>query len=240
MLSCVPRSISTNWCDHKKKGRYLIMATKKTVAAAEETMLDLAIPAIETKTFSVKLVGDSSLITHKWSKKAMQMILDKQTRKAGTGKEAKDPWADYCDSMYWLTEMPENPTEEDIANAKFGFPVTAFKACAIDAGYQQGIIPKKTTARGAFHILGDFVEIEGQPQIREDMVRVGMGTADIRYRGEFPEWSVVLTIRYNPRAMSVEQIINLLNFGGFSNGVGEWRPEKNGDHGTFHVAVNGE
>ena len=216
------------------------MATKKTTAAATETMMDLVIPPIETKTFSVKLVGDSSLITHKWSAKAMKMILDKQTKKAGNGKEAKDPWMDYCDSMYWLTDMPENPTEDDIANARFGFPVTAFKACAIDAGYQQGIIPKKTTARGAFHILGDFAEIEGKPQIREDMVRVGMGVADIRYRGEFPEWSVVLTIRYNPRAMSAEQIINLLNFGGFSNGVGEWRPEKDGDHGTFHVAVNGE
>ena len=217
------------------------MATKKMMAAAtEETMLDLVIPPIETKTFTVKLVGDSSLIVHKWSEKAMKMILDKQTKKAGTGKEAKDPWADYCDSMYWLTEKPANPTEEDISSAKFGFPAKAFKACAIDAGYQQGIIPKKTTARGAFHILGEMVEIEGKPQIREDMVRVGMGTADIRYRGEFPEWSVILTIKYNPRAMSAEQIINLLNFGGFSNGVGEWRPEKDGEHGTFHVAVNGE
>lgn len=217
------------------------MATKKmTAAAAEDSMLNLVIPTIETKTFTVKLIGDSSLITHKWSAKAMKMILDKQTKKAGNGKEAKDPWADYCDSMYWLTDKPEKPTEEDIENARFGFPAKAFKACAIDAGYQQGIIPKKTTARGAFHIIGEMVEIEGQPQIREDMVRVGMGAADIRYRGEFPEWSVLLTIRYNPRAMSAEQIINLLNFGGFSNGVGEWRPEKDGDHGTFHVAVNGE
>ena len=217
------------------------MATKKmTAAAAEDSMLNLVIPPIETKTFTVKLIGDSSLITHKWSAKAMKMILDKQTKKAGNGKEAKDPWADYCDSMYWLTDKPEKPTEEDIENARFGFPAKAFKACAIDAGYQQGIIPKKTTARGAFHIIGEMVEIEGQPQIREDMVRVGMGAADIRYRGEFPEWSVLLTIRYNPRAMSAEQIINLLNFGGFSNGVGEWRPEKDGDHGTFHVAVNGE
>ena len=216
------------------------MATKKTASAAEDTMLDLVIPPIETKTFSVKLVGDSSLITHKWSEKAKKEMLKKQMKLASTGKEAKDPWDDYCDSMYWLTKKPEKPTEEDIANARFGFPATAFNACAIDAGYQQGIIPKKTTARGAFHILGEFVEIEGQPQIREDMVRIGMGTADIRYRGEFPEWSVILTIRYNPRAMSAEQIINLLNFGGFSNGVGEWRPEKDGDHGTFHVAVNGE
>ena len=219
------------------------MAAKKTAAAtaaATDSMVGVEIPAIETKTFTVRLVGDSSLIVHKWSDKAMKMILDKQTKKAVSGKEAKDPWADYCDSMYWLTEKPENPNEEDIENARFGFPAKAFKACAIDAGYQQGVIPKKTTARGAFHILGEMVEIEGKPRMREDMVRVGMGTADIRYRGEFPEWSVLLTIRYNPRAMSDAQIINLLNFGGFSNGVGEWRPEKDGEHGTFHVAIEGE
>ena len=220
----------------------LNMATKKTTttAAAEETMVGLVIPPIETKTFTVKLVGDSSLIMHKWSEKAKKEMLMKQMKQASTGKEAKDPWADYCDSMYWLTEKPDVPTEQDIENARFGFPAKAFKACAIDAGYQQGIIPKKTTARGAFHILGEMVEIEGHPQIREDMVRVGMGTADIRYRGEFPEWSVILTIKYNPRAMSAEQIINLLNFGGFSNGIGEWRPEKDGEHGTFHVAVMDE
>ena len=221
-----------------KTGRHKNTANKQV--NNEDTMLNLEIPPIELKTFNVKLIGDSPLIVHKWSEKAMKMILDKQTKKAGTGKEAKDPWADYCDSMYWLTDKPEKPTEEDIVNARFGFPAKAFKACAIDAGFQQGIIPKKTTARGAFHILGEMVEIDGHPQIREDMVRVGMGAADIRYRGEFPEWSAVLTIRYNPRAMSAEQIINLLNFGGFSNGVGEMRPEKDGDHGTFHVAVAGE
>ena len=219
------------------------MATKKATenVNGEATMdLNLEIPQIETRTFSVKLVGDSSLISNKWSEKAMRMILDKQTKKAANGKAAKDPWMDFCDSLYWLSAKPDKPTEEDVMNARFGFPAKAFKACAIDAGYQQGVIPKKTTARGAFHIIGEMVEIEGKPQMREDMVRVGMGTADIRYRGEFPEWSAVLTIRYNPRAMSAEQIISLLNFGGFSNGVGEWRPGKDGDHGTFHVAANGE
>ena len=88
--------------------------------------------------------------------------------------------------------------------------------------------------------MGEFAEIEGVPEMREDMVRIGMGTADIRYRGEFKNWSTVLTIRYNPMAMSMAQIINLFNIGGFSNGVGEWRPSKDGAFGTFHVATQGE
>lgn len=206
----------------------------------EETMLGVEIPAIELKTVILKVVGDSPIITHAWSVKAKQMMLDKQMKKATSGREAKDPWMDYCESMYWLTPMPEKPEQKDIDKAEFGFPTLAFKAAAVDAGYQQGILAKKTTARGAFRILGEFAKINGKPEMREDMVRIGMGTADIRYRAEFKDWSTTLTIQYNPKVMSLEQIVNLLNIGGFACGVGEWRPGKDGSFGTFHVAREGE
>jgi len=72
--------------------------------------------------------------------------------------------------------------------------------------------------------------------MREDTVRVGMGTADLRYRPEFKEWAVNLIIRLNTRSMTLEQLIHLFNQAGFSVGVGEWRPEKDGRNGMFHVA----
>ena len=224
------------------------MATKNTVN--EETLLNIEIPEINLQTMTIKVVGDSPLIVHKWSEKAKKEILDKQMKKASTGKEAKVPLSDFIHSLYWLDEnnnVIEPPIEritndtsqgkimDALVHGRFGFPACAFKACAIDAGFQQGVLAKKTTARGAFHILGDMVVIEGIPEMREDMVRIGMGTADIRYRGEFRNWSAQLVIRYNPRAMSASQIVNLLNMGGFANGVGEWRPSKDGSFGTFHV-----
>jgi hypothetical protein len=67
------------------------------------------------------------------------------------------------------------------------------------------------------------------------MVRVGMGTADIRYRAEFVAWSIDLPITYNARTVSVEQIVAMLDAGGFGTGIGEWRPEKDGQFGRFHV-----
>ena len=45
---------------------------------------------------------------------------------------------------------------------------------------------------------------------------------------------------YNASAVSPEQIINYFNIGGFGVGVGEWRPEKDGQWGRFHVATDGE
>lgn len=74
------------------------------------------------------------------------------------------------------------------------------------------------------------------PSMREDMVRVGMGSADIRYRGQFDDWSINLKISYNVNGQySLEQILNIINAGGYACGIGEWRPEKDGQYGMFHV-----
>ena len=205
------------------------------MVAAKKTEEIIEIPAIELEEFNIRIVGDSPLIVHKWSEKAKKQILDKQMKKASKGREAKDPWQDYCDSMYWLSEKPEHPTQEDIDKATFGFPIVAFKAAAVDGGYQSGVIKTKTIARAAFHIKGEFAVIDGKPEPREDMVRIALGGTDIRYRGEFKEWATTLTIVLNRNAMSKAQVVNLMNLGGFACGIGEWRNAKDGGFGAFHV-----
>jgi hypothetical protein len=193
------------------------MATK---AASEEQVFQ--IPPIDVRTLELRLVGDSALICHRWSDKAKRQMLDKQMKKAKQAKEAKDPEADYEASLY---PHPEGG---------YGFPAVAFKAAAVTAcRYVDGM--KMTEARGAFHVIGELIELEGQPEPREDMVRVGMGTADIRYRAQFPKWACTLLVRYNAKAISPEQIINLFNIAGFGVGIGEWRPERDGSYGMFHV-----
>lgn len=206
---------------------------------SETTVVE--IPAINIQTAVIRLVGDSPLIVHKWSEKAKKEILDKQMKKAKTkGHDAKDPVRDFIDSLYWLDGEPEEKTEVGFlqaieSGARFGFPAVAFKASAVAAGYRAGVTKNMVSMNAAFHIDGEFVEIQGVPQMREDMVRVGMGVADIRYRGEFPEWSATFSVRYNASAISLEQLINLFNLGGFACGVGEWRAEKGGTFGMFHV-----
>lgn len=177
---------------------------------------------------------------HKWSEKAKKEILDKQMKKAGKGKEAKDPVRDFIDSIYWLDGEPEEKTVDGFneaikSGAMFGLPSVAFKASAVSAGYRAGVTKNMVTMNGAFHIDGEFVEIYGTPEMREDMVRVGMGVADIRYRGEFKEWYAFFDVKYNASVISLEQLCNLFNLGGFSCGLGEWRPEKGGVNGMFHV-----
>lgn len=157
---------------------------------------------------------------HAWSDKAKKQMLDKQMKKATQGKDPKDPERDYQESMYRLGEG-------------YGFPSVAFKAAAVRAGTYLG--HKMTFLRGSFHVQGELTPIEGEPNPREDMVRVGQGTADIRYRAEFQKWVAELKITYNANAISTEQIVSLFQTAGFAVGVGEWRPEKNGQNGRFEV-----
>lgn len=214
------------------------MATKKTEV--------IEIRPIEIKKVTVRVVGDTPLIMHAWSEKAKRMMLEAQMGIAkGKKKEVKNPADDFIRSMYWLTPMPEDGTmesfEEAIANgARFGFPVAAFKQAAISAAYRMGWAKDKMSMRGAFYIDSDengMIEIHSDnPEMREDMVKVGMGTADIRYRGEFKNWYADLTISYNANGQySLENIVNIINAGGYVCGVGEWRPERDGQYGMFHV-----
>jgi hypothetical protein len=191
------------------------------MAASTSTV---TLPPLKIETVHVTLVGDTPLIVHRWSEKAKKQMLDKQMKKATAGKEAKDPERDFKESLYVLED------------GTYGFPIIGFKAAAVTACTSIGSMTK-VAARQAFHVDGEYAVIEGdEPTMREDMVRIAMGTADIRYRGEFRNWFTTIAVKYNANVMSAEQILNLMQTAGFAVGVGEWRPEKDGQYGRFHVA----
>ena len=217
------------------------MAKKNEAAIIE-------IKPINIVTTTVRIAGDTPLIMHRWSEKAKRMILEKQMKKTkSSAKEAKNPVEDFIESVYWMEGKPTEYTEEAFEEAcrngaRFGFPVTAIKQATISSAYRNGITKDMASLRGAFFIAGEgselLAEVKGcTPTMREDMVRVGMGVADIRFRGEFANWYMDLQVSYNANgAYTLDQIINLINVGGFSCGIGEWRPEKDGNYGMYHVA----
>lgn len=196
---------------------------------------------IEIKEVKITIEGDTPLIIRKFSEKAKQQILDIQTKKAKTTKEARDPWADMIDGLDWLTPVPEDKTQEGFEKAikegaRFGFPACGLKQSAISAAYRSGQSKDKVSLQGVFHIPEEFIEIEGVPEMREDYVKIPKsGAADLAFRGEFKKWKSTFTIRYISSIYSLEQIINFINLGGFMVGIGCWRPERSGTFGTFHV-----
>lgn len=218
----------------------------------------ISIEGMVIKEFDLHLSGTSPMIVHAWSEKAKSMMLDKQTGASGTKqkKAPKDPLQDAIDSMYFIRGNPmdfrdklgKKFNDERVLTAAecegftVGFPIVGFKAAAASAFSFVDSITKKTI-RGALHLTngipthqGDIVPIQFESlHMREDMVRIAMGTADIRFRAEMRNWSTVLRVKYNARMLNEGTIMNLFTVAGFSIGVGEWRPEKDGSFGMFEV-----
>lgn len=225
------------------------MATKKN---------SVNIKPIGRETVLVTIKGITPLVQHAWDEKAKRMILDKQRgKKVGAKHEIKIPVNDFINSMYWLTPKPENGASDEEAEAnfnaaieagaKFAFPVTGIKQSIITGAYRAGLDVTQTELRGAMRIEGatemstaDFAEIvtSDVPKMREDMVRVGgrSKSADIRYRAEFTDWEIPLNITYHKDGKyTLEQILNMINYGGWYVGIGEWRPEKDGQMGMYEL-----
>lgn len=227
------------------------MATKKA------STVNINAPEFEEVRF--RIVGDTPLIVHAWSSKARRQMLDKQMGKATRTKhEIKVPVNDFIESLYWLTEKPELGIDDADAQrnfdkavedgARFGFSIGGIKQSFITGAARGGLDVRMTELRGAFFLEGDtdvatfdMAEIVGPaPIMREDFVKVGgmSKTADIRFRGQFNEWEIPLKLRYNKNGKySLEQILNCVTVGGFVTGIGEWRPERDGQMGMYHLEV---
>ncbi len=203
--------------------------------------VQINIPEINIKLATLRIEGMSPLIVHKFSEKARKEILDKAMQKPKAGREPKNPVMEFMQSLHWMTPMPGEYTEEAFAKAlkkgaRFGFPATGIKQSAVSAAYRAGLTKDKVSIYGAFHInCGELVEIQGTPVMREDYAVISNGAPEIRYRAEFPEWSMAFEIKYNAAVYSLEQIVTFFNFGGFAVGIGDWRIEKSGVFGAYKV-----
>jgi hypothetical protein len=200
------------------------MAAKKKTETKE-----IKLPELEIQRLSLRVVGITPLLTHRWSEKALTQMRATQQKTAKMAKEAKNPEADFEGAKY----RDENGRE--CVRSIF------FKNAIVSAARYADDL-KMTVLRGALFIEGDFLPIQdksgkkaAKSVMREDTVRVGMGKADLRYRPEYTDWSVDITVQFNSHVLSAEQVINLVRLAGFSVGICEWRPERNGHYGRFDV-----
>jgi hypothetical protein len=194
---------------------------------AEDAVIQ--IDRIAAETIRVPILGTAPLIVHRFSEKAKKQMLDAmQGRKSP--KEPKDPQAEFEACFYRL------------ADGRSGFPVIAFKAATVGAArfYGKSVsmvgLRQQVFFRGEMGVDGQMLAVlEGEPKMREDVTRVGMGGTDLRYRPEYAEWTTTLEVTYVSSMLTRASVLSLIDAGGMGVGVGEWRPERKGDFGTYRI-----
>lgn len=202
-------------------------------ASEAKLILDQKITPIVEAMLDTEIQGDD-LIVHKWSEKAIKEILLAQQQTKEEKKLAK------------MNRAKKNP-EEDFEGAKYRFegkdwfPANGVKKAMVSAGFGLGIA--KSIIQRCVFVAGDtrrdFVEVKfARCEMRQDAVKVGPWNnrvADLRYRPEYQNWTIRLRLTFRPDMISADQVLSLLEHAGYSVGIGEWRPEKDGQAGRFRV-----
>ena len=193
------------------------MATKQKVDSA----------AVGIKSVDVILVGrpGSPLVIHAFAEKAKQEIRDKQQKKAKKAKEERNPVEEFNAAKYIDAEGRECA------------PITALKKSIISAasafdditkvGLRQAVFVDSVVSPGAS--LVPIETLDGTPAkgiMREDAVTIGINTRGLTYRPEYKEWRLQIRVEYNPRLVSEEQLLALIDQAGWGVGICEGRPER--------------
>lgn len=177
----------------------------------------------------------SSLIMHAFGSKLDAMLAAQQldaTEKKGKTRPPRDVDADYEDCFYRIGGA---------GSTDYGMPALAFKRAMVLACRLNDLT--MTTANQLFHVLPDdpstgYVRIRdfSEPERLISNVRLATGVASVAIRPQFLKWAADITIEFNPAAISLQSIANLLEQAGDACGVGDWRPErKGGIHGRFMI-----
>jgi hypothetical protein len=187
------------------------------------------IDSIEREVLDIPLIGVTPLIVHRFSEKAKRNMLEASLGKRAP-KQPKDPQAEYEDSMYRLE------------GGGYGVVATSFKKASVEAtrfwpkNVSKELIERAIFMHGEIGTDGRaLVRIEGEPEMREDPVKIGRSGAEMRYRGQFWPWGVTLRMSYFTAVMNRSSVLSLIDAGGLSSGVGDWRLEKKGEFGSYRV-----
>lgn len=203
---------------------------------APSTSPQIVIDPIAQETLLVPIIGTAPLIVHRFSEKAKKQMLDNM-QGVKNPKQKKDPDAEYQGAFYRFEKGGD----------RFGLPVISFKAATVEASRLYDKSVTKVGLRQFLFFSGEIgydgqmlAEIEAinperDPHMREDVVRVGQGGTDLRYRPEWLEWRTTLQVTYIVSALTQGSVLSLIDAAGLSVGVGEWRPEKNGVNGTYRI-----
>lgn len=212
----------------------------------------------------VPVTSQTGLIVHEFSEKSKKEMLGIQQKVAKKGREARDPLADFKGSLY---KFPEGgPFNGKYGFPARGFKA-CFVNAANDVELQKTQIKRQLrvhgTGEGSMNVDA-LILIEAEPlpealwtpwdhkfaselkeyhaagiSMREDVVRLANGSADLRYRAIYPNWYAKIPVVYNSRMISREQLLALIDAAGFGVGIGEWRPgapqSQSGQFGCFVV-----
>ncbi len=194
----------------------------------EEKKKQIQINAIRVATVKVPIIGKTPLLMDRFPDAAKEQILAKQT---GVSKGNKNKIRDL-----------KQETQEAIhttSKGNIGFPAAGFKRGMMECTSFVGdkFFSKKLVS-GAVRVINAEDGLIPITFKKQDVLEHNVGNVT-KFTPQFHDWECELLIQYDENNISAQDIITLVNYAGFYNGVGSWRPKGkdggSGEYGMYEV-----
>lgn len=205
-------------------------ALQESIETTSRQQSAITVKAPNIQTIELFIVGSAPYVQHKFSQKALEMMMATQaagsTAKSKRKREPKDFDKVCHDATHWSRQ------------GWIGIPASSFRNAMISACRLIGF--KMTLAKLALFIKPDgFDKHDGTPLVRiygehrrHDMAaRNDNGSVDIRSRPMWEQWMARVAIRFDADTFTATDVSNLMMRVGMQVGVGEGRADSKNSAG---------
>lgn len=192
------------------------MLASEALAKARSTQVQLA----------VRLTGETPLLMHRWSQKAIIEMVGKMVGQPQP-RGSKNITDDYNQSYYRNLD------------SVVAMPCRIVKACIIEGAIAtSGVVSKAELKRG-LRVVGYTSPISVKMPMRMDcQIASNNGTSDMRTRAVIPPgYHFDIVLQFGINELTPDKVISALDAAGSYIGLCDWRPQTGGEYGTFSVGV---
>jgi len=188
----------------------------------------VGIAPIRVGVVRVPVMGKTPLLMDRFPDAAKEQILAKQT---GVSKGGKNKIRD--------TKQETQEAVHITSTGKIGFPAAGFKRGMMECTSFVGdkFFSKKLVS-GAVRIINAEDGLIPIKCKKQDVLEHNVGNVT-KFTPQFHDWECELVIQYDENNISAQDIITLVNYAGFYNGIGSWRPKGrdggSGEYGMYEV-----
>ena len=191
------------------------------------TKIKVGVPPLNIGTIRIDIVGKTPLLMDRFPEEAKKEILAKQSGLSkGNKKKIRDITEEANEAIHW--------TSDD----RIGYPAYGFKKGMVESTSFIGdkmFSKKLVSGIRIMNVVDGLIPIEFEKQ---DILEHSIGS-NTKFSPRFFDWKCQLVINYDMNNISASDLVTLINYAGFYNGVGAWRPKGggggSGEYGMYEV-----
>jgi len=199
--------------------------TKQTTPTTENKKISVDVKPLKKMVITFLIKGESPYLAERMPFEVAENI-DKKKSNQIVEKDTRPESAKIEEKIHYTQD------------GKVGIPTIAFYKGMIEVAPYMDLY-KKTVA-GAIRVVGEITPIRYSKRTINKAVGRSSGMVQaprLIIRPQFNEWECFLTITFDANTLSPEQVVNLINYAGWYDGVGGWRPQCTGFYGQYKAEV---